>query len=330
MKRTSKIAIVVIVAGLALYFFLGKAPEQKDIVWGVNFSQMQAENLGLDWRAMYLAMINDLGVKNVKILVGWDWVNGERGKYYFDDVDWQVSQAAQSGVNLILSIGMKTGRWPECHMPEWAKSLSKEEREIAISEYLTQLVQRYQNSDSIIYWQVENEPFFPFGQCPKTDVNFVKQEVALVKSLDVKKRPIIISDTGEFSLWLKPASIGDIVGTTMYRSFWIHEMGFYSFSPFPPLSYYLRAKIIGAIYKKDVQCVELQAEPWGPELLYDLPLSEQAKTMDLNKFKDNIRFAKATGWKDFYLWGVEWWYWMKEKQAQPEIWQEAKTLFLNQ
>jgi len=27
------------------------------------------------------------------------------------------------------------------------------------------------------------------------------------------------------------------------------------------------------------------------------------------------------------LWGGEWWYWMKEKQNQPEIWQEAKKLF---
>ena len=326
--------IILLIIGLVLfsliaYLFFGKAPIQKDIVWGVNFSQMQAEQLGLDWKEVYSSMIYDLKARDVKILVNWDWINGTEDNYFFDDLDWQVDRAEQAGVNLILSIGMKTGRWPECHIPTWARSLSKENREAAILKYLTHLVQRYENSNSIKYWQVENEPFFPFGECPKTDINFVKEEVALVKALDGKKRPIIVSDTGEFSLWLKPASIGDIVGTTMYRSFWVHELRIYSSPPFPPLAYYLRAKLIGAIYKKDVWCVELQAEPWGPKLLYDLPLSEQTKTMDLEKFKKNVKFAKETGWKDFYLWGVEWWYWMKEAQGQPEIWQEAKTLFQN-
>ena len=32
--------------------------------------------------------------------------------------------------------------------------------------------------------------------------------------------------------------------------------------------------------------------------------------------------------KEFYLWGAEWWYWMKEKQNKPEIWDEAKKLFI--
>jgi len=27
-----------------------------------------------------------------------------------------------------------------------------------------------------------------------------------------------------------------------------------------------------------------------------------------------------------YLWGSEWWYWLKEKQNDPKIWEEAKNL----
>ena len=49
--------------------------------------------------------------------------------------------------------------------------------------------------------------------------------------------------------------------------------------------------------------------------------------MNLEQFKKNIEFAKKTGLKEFYLWGAEWWYWMKEKQNKPEIWNEAKKLF---
>ena len=73
--------------------------------------------------------------------------------------------------------------------------------------------------------------------------------------------------------------------------------------------------------------VEFQAEPWGPKLLYDSPLEEQEKTMNLEQFKQNIEFAKKNGLDKFYLWGVEWMYWLKETQQKPEIWNEAKKLF---
>jgi len=96
---------------------------------------------------------------------------------------------------------------------------------------------------------------------------------------------------------------------------------------FPAIFYQRRAKLINRIFGKEVICVELQAEPWGPKLLYDLPLEEQEKTMNLEQFRKNIEFAKKTGLKEFYLWGAEWWYWLKEKQNQPEIWQEARKLF---
>ena len=328
MKKVTKIILVVlgcVLISSVVYFFVGKAPIQKNILWGVNFSQMQAEKLGLDWRQTYLIIINDLGAKDIKLAINWDWINGTKGQYYFNDVDWQVLQAENNGVNLIIAIGLKTPRWPECHMPEWAINLPKEEREAAVLDYLTAMVQRYKGSRAVTTWQIENEPFFAFGICPETDESFLKREVALVKSLDTT-RPVIITDSGEFSLWLKPAQIGDIVGTTMYRKVWANELKTYFPAPFPPLAYYLRAKMISYFFGKDVKCVELQAEPWGPELLFDLSHEEQSKTMDLEKFKYNIKFAKETGWDTFYFWGAEWWYQMKEKYGQPEIWNEAKRL----
>ena len=53
------------------------------------------------------------------------------------------------------------------------------------------------------------------------------------------------------------------------------------------------------------------------------------KNIPIDTINDNIEFAKKTGMKEIYVWGVEWWYWMKEKQNQPEIWSEAKKLFIN-
>ena len=46
--------IVVIVLVVFCYFFVGSAPRQNNITWGVDFSQMQSEALKLNWQENYL------------------------------------------------------------------------------------------------------------------------------------------------------------------------------------------------------------------------------------------------------------------------------------
>ena len=309
------------------YFFVGVTKPAKEITWGVNFSQLHAQNLGLDWKETYLALLDDLKVKNIKLISQWDLIEQEKDKYNFEDLDWQVQKAEQTGAKILLVIGIKTGRWPECHIPDWAKNFSKEEQQKEILEIIEEIVSRYRFTKSIDMWQVENESFFPFGECPWTDKEFLKREIALVKSLDLQKRPVLISDSGEGSFWIQSARLGDIVGTTMYKKVWFHQLKTYITYPFPSTFYNRKALYIDKIFGKKVIVVELQAEPWGPKLLYDLPLAEQQKTMNLEQFKYNIEFAEKTGLDTFYLWGGEWWYWMKVRQNQPEIWEEARRLF---
>jgi len=324
-----KIALYILIFILIVisFFFVYKPPQQKTITFGVNFSQKHAQNLGLDWKETYSAIIDDLAVKNIKLAVHWDLVEQKDGEYDFNDLDWQINKAEENGVKLLLVIGMKTPRWPECHIPEWAKALDKEKQQEKILTLIEKLVLRYKDSGTIDMWQVENEPFFPFGDCPWMDKDFLKKEISLVKNLDTQKRPVLISDSGEGSLWVAAARLGDIVGTTMYKKVWMSEFKTYLTYPFPPSFYYIKSRIINLLFNKEVICVELQAEPWGPRLLYDITVEEQQKTMNLEQFKKNIEFAKTTGLKEFYLWGSEWWYWMKVKQNMPEIWNESKKLF---
>ncbi len=309
------------------YFFVGQAEPAEKIVWGVNFSQKHSELLGLDWRENYSALINDLGVKNIKLAVHWDLIEPGKNEYSFEDLDWQIRTAEEKGVDLLLVIGMRTPRWPECHIPQWAEGLTREEQQAEILAMLETIVLRYRDSRAIGRWQVENEPFFPFGECPWADKDFLKKEVELVKSLDSRNRQILISDSGEGSFWIAAARVGDIVGTTIYKKVWIHQFEIYVTYPFPPVFYGRKAKLIEKFFNKKVICVEMQAEPWGPTLLYDSPLEEQQKTMNLDQFRKNIEFARQTGLEEFYLWGSEWWYWMKEKQNNSDIWYEAKKLF---
>lgn len=324
-------AVIIII--FASYFFIGKTQTQEKITWGIDFSQSQTEYLGLNWKEAYLAIINDLGVKNIKLHTNWNWIEGKKDNFYFDDIDWQIKQAEQKNVQIIYVIGMKTGRWPECHLPDWSINLSEKNQQEELLRYIAEVVDRYKNSKAIEYWQVENEPFFKFGKCPdwyyKND-DFLKKEIALVKSID-PSRKIIISDSGEQSSWFSAAKIGDIVGITMYRNAWAHvtnDFGFnVNFSLLNAKTYARKSQIIKKMFGKDVICIELQAEPWVSKSFLENSLQEQSKTMNIDIFKNNIEFAKQTGFDKFYLWGVEWWLWMKEKQNQPEIWNEAKKLF---
>ena len=338
MKKILKIIIIclaiILTVAIAVFcfYFVGSVKISKNITWGVDFSQMQAQTLGLDWKETFLAIINDLGAKNIKIHTQWDWVEGKKGDFYFDDIDWQLAKAKDNNVKIIYVLGMKSGRWPECHIPVWASNLSEQEQKDAILNYIKQVVQKYKDNNIITYWQVENEPLFHFGKCPSwyyKDDSFLKQEVALVKSLDLSRK-VIVSDSGEGSSWFGVAKVGDKVGTTMYREAWMHISESFGFSYkylFSPIYYSRKALLVKKIFGKDVMCIELQAEPWVSKPFYNVSIIEQTKTMDPKIFQQNVNFAKATGLDKFYFWGVEWWYWMKTVQNQPQIWNEAKNLF---
>ena len=305
-------------------------PAQDSITWGIDFSEFQAKYLGLDWKAAYLAMINDLGVKNIKIHTNWKMVEPQKDNYSFNDTDWQVQEAQQNNIKLIYVLGMKTGRWPECHIADWALGLSEKDQQDELLKYLTTVINRYKDSKAITYWQVENEPLFKFGECPNwyyDNDDFLKQEVSLVKSLD-PSRQIIISDSGEQSNWFGAAQIGDIVGTTMYRASWPKGTDTFnsdSYAFLNPTYYTKKVQTIQKTFGKNVICIELQAEPWLPVM--DTSLSEQFKLMNPDMFNEDVSFAKQTGLNTFYFWGAEWGYWLKTTQNQPQIWNEAKQLF---
>jgi beta-galactosidase GanA len=321
------VAVFLLVFAFLGYFFVGKTEPAKKITLGVDFSQKHAQNLGLGWKELYLALLEDLKVKHLKISTAWDLLEPEEDQYRFEDLDWQIDQAQLQGTDVILVIGRKTPRWPECHIPQWAQGMAEERQREKIRGLIRRIVLRYQDKSAIWAWQVENEPLLDFGECPPADKDFLKEEVALVKALDPRQRPVIISDSGEWSFWFQAARIGDIVGTTLYRTAWIKELNRYSNYPFPPVFYHRKAELVKKIFGKKVINIELQAEPWGPKLLYDVSLAEQRKTMTISKFRENLEFARATGLDAFYLWGGEWWYWLKEKKGDSSFWDEAKTIF---
>ena len=308
-----------------LFFFVGPS-FPKEVAWGVNFSQKHAKDIGLDWKKTYSSLLQDLEVKRLKVAVHWDIIEPAKDQFVFKDIDWQVEQAENTGAKLMVAIGMKTPRWPECHIPSWAQGLSKEQQQQEILEMIEVIVTRYRDSSALGVWQVENEPLVPFGICPWIDKEFLGKEVALVRSLD-PNHSVLVSDRGELSLWFGAAKQGDILGTTLYRKVWTPILKSYFVYPLPPVFYTRKAQLVRWLYGKETIGVELQAEPWGPKKLIDTSLQEQAKTMNPERFRSIVEYARKVGFAEQYFWGAEWWYWMKEVQNDPAMWNEAKKIF---
>lgn len=319
----SAIALLLLLFG---YFNLPGPSPREDVSLGMTFSSRYAEALGLDWRETYIALLDEVGVKKMRLPVYWDLVEKERGQYDFSDVDWQLAEAKKRNVEVILSIGQRVPRWPECHIPEWANE-SDAIRKQALFKMLRKSVERYRGHPEIVKWQVENEPFLVFfGICPKFDANQLEEEVALVKSID-PTRNVMLTDSGELSLWFRAASRGDEFGTTMYRKIYKPGTGYVTY-PLGPNFFRFKEKITRLLtHQENFSVIELQAEPWANGWVADAPLEEQWKTMDEKQLREVVIYAKRVGFGEIYLWGGEWWYWLKEKKGHPEVWETAKILF---
>jgi len=319
---------VLLILFLLLFFFVSvgilvsNTPVLEPKIFGVTFSPFYAERFGLDWQMTYTDILDDLNVKNIRIVAYWDEIEKEEGEYDFSQIDWQVREAEDRDVNIIVAVGRKLPRWPECRVPGWAGSLGMAEQNEALLRYVSRTISHLKNSEAIKMWQIENEPFLSFGECPELSSRVLDAEISLVKTLD--GRPIMITDSGELSIWIPAARRGDVFGSTMYRTVWSDRFGHFTY-PLPPSFFRLKRSITEFfVGKKPMLVIELQGESWQKKMTYEVSVEEQYLSMNPEKFRGVLEYASYSGFDTFYLWGVEWWYWLKETQDRPEMWDIAK------
>ncbi len=349
--RIMGVVVIVVVtlcgAAVVAYRMRNRIPDGIAQEWGVTFSKKYAEELGLDWKDAYLATLDDLGVRSLRIPAYWDEMEPSPGQYHFSDLDWMLMEADRRGANVLLAVGRRLPRWPECHDPLWLKGADQRtyppnpplikggteggswinadnsDPQEALLSYIRTVVERYRKHPAVAAWQVENEPYLRiFGICPTPDEALLDEEIALVKSLDEK--PIILTDSGELSDWIELSSRADILGVSLYRVVWNQYFGYFHWPL--PASYYRKKAELSLGRVKDVVITEVQLEPWAGEPIIGVPISEQRRTFDRERFYDTIEYARETGLRQIYLWGVEWWYWMKS-EGYPEYWEEAGEVF---
>ncbi len=313
---------------LFIYFNIPVRKENKKAQLGVTFSSRYASDLGMNWKQAYLAVLDDLNVRRIRIPVYWDLVEKTKGQYDFSDVDWQLAEARKRKADIILVVGQKVPRWPECDIPKWDQHNNQARKEDLL-KFIDVTLNRYKNEPEIKNWQIENEPFLKFGICPKPDAKLLDSELALARRID-PSRKIIVTDSGELSLWVKAAKRADIFGTTMYRTIYKNGFGFFTY-PIGPRFFRFKYGLIKLLAGQDRAIViELQAEPWISGWTVSKPLKEQFASMNVKKLKANVKYAREVGFPSIYLWGVEWWYWLKTERNHPELWNAAKKMFADQ
>ena len=298
------------------------------IDYGVSFSKLHADELQLDWKEVYGAILDDLGVRRLRLTAHWPMIEPKPGVFQFDELDYQMNEALSRDASVILVVGRRAPGWPECHNPDWSKDLSQDEREQHVLSYVASVVNRYKHHATLKYWQVENEAFltkFAPEYCGGFSERFLDTEIALVRSLD-PEHPILLTDSGEVGRWYRAWKRADVFATSMYLYVW--------FEPFGPIRYpmgpwYFRAKlnVLELLFgKKPAILSELGAEPWLAQPIADSSLEKQLARMSFDKFNEVIDFAKHSSFSEQYLWGAEWWFYMKQR-GYPEFWNRAKILF---
>ena len=182
MRFAWKILIWCVFVLIILYLLVSYSiPKKQKLSYGVTFSQkFSAELVGDKWKQNYLAVLDDLKIKDLRLIAYWNIIEPEKGKFDFSDLDWQFAEAQKRGAKIILVVGRKTPRWPECHDPAWAK-MSDVSYDDSLLGYVRETVNHYKNSPSLEAWQVENEPYFPFGDCKIVPPAVLNAEIKLVK-----------------------------------------------------------------------------------------------------------------------------------------------------
>lgn len=323
-----RILLFLVILGIGMALYLGRPmPLPETALYGVTFSYPYAEKtLHLDWKKVFIAVLDDLKVQKIRIPAYWSETEKKEGDYDFANLDWQISEAGKRKAEIILAIGRKVPRWPECHEPGWVLERPRGEQDKLLFRFMEAVVTRYKNNSAIIMWQVENEPFLPFGECPLFLSGVFDKEVSLVKALD-PSRSILLTDSGELSLWAQTYRRADVFGTTMYRTIWNKWTGTFTY-PLPSGYFRMKRRVMEKLFGvKPMIVVELQAEPWASTMPDETTLEEQYTSMSAERFSKNISYARRTAFGEFYLWGVEWWYWLGEKHGNWEMWHEAKGLF---
>ncbi len=297
---------------------------------GATFVPDYAQSLGVDPQQTFTALINDLHIKQFRLVSYWSDMEPTPGHYDFSQLDWEVKDAEAAHVKVTLTVGLRQPRWPECHMPTWAENEPTSEWQAQLQSFMSAVVNRYKGSPALSAWQVENEYFLQgFGTCTDFSRQRLVSETALVKKLDPKHTIIVGRSNNGVGMPIGQPT-PDVFSISIYKRVWDGNLTHrYLEYPFPAWYYAFLAGTQKIFTGKNMVIGELQAEPWPPkgQGITGISLDEANKSLNAQMLADRFKYGEATGMKTIDMWGAEYWYYRKVKLNDPSLWNVAKAAY---
>jgi hypothetical protein len=300
------------------------------LTYGVSFIPDYAESLGVNPKAAYAALLK-IGVRQFRLTSYWSDIEPTKGNYNFSQLDWEFAMANAAHAKIILTVGLRQPRWPECHPPSWvntAAPLNSWEPELL--SFMREVINRYRNNPALEAWQLENEYFLKgFGDCNNFSRSRLINEYDMLKRLD-PHHPIILGRSNNAVGFPIGKPTPSIYGISVYKRVWDANVTHrYLEYPYPAWFYGFLAGVQEIYQHKNMIIAEMQAEPWIPDgkTIPEASLAVQNESLNANRLKNRFSFSQATGIKDVIMWGAEYWYYRKIVLHDPSVWNVAKAEF---
>ncbi len=315
------VAVVVLITATLMVLHVPAKP-----VYGFTYSTIYAESLDLQAVPAFTQIVQEIPFRFVRLPVYWSRYEPINDLWSDQELQSLLDIAQQNDVAVILAIGQKVPRWPECFIPSWAKGLEGQEYDREFLAFTDHIVNTFGNHPALERWQIENESYFPFGECVDIDPDLILAQKQMVR-MGTPHIPIQTTVSGEQGLGFNKAPFADIIGFSLYRTVSTPMLGKFIF-PHIPFLYRVQSWLV-ALGGKHSVISELQAEPWGVHefnLTSRDGLKAAAQAFTPDDLAQQLIFARQTGMREISVWGVEWWLSLANHD-EVELWESAKTIF---
>src|SRR5438128_9751311 len=321
---------------------------------GISFRPLQAEALGLDGRAALESLL-PYPFALIRLGAYWNRIEAELGKFDTAELDWQIGAAERAGKQIILAVGaVKAFGYPEVFVPShWLAQPLREGSLVqpashpallsGAEQFISRIVTRYRDRQSIVAWQLEHEAVDPLGveHSWRLGLPFVERELQALRAAD-PSRPVMMngflptSSVVRISQWWRTRDQGDslavasrladIVGIDYYPRTALRRLGNRSLhldGAALPWQKALTETTLKGVWGhgKRVMVAEGQAEPWEAMTWPPNPALRQmfsCRPEDLiGNYNITMKWASLNRPIFAYLfWGAEYWI-LRDRSGDP-------------